>query len=123
MQICGKCQLLCEGVCPKCGSAKHLRGYEGNEPALLIVLTAVQAMMVEPILAESGVPYIKKGEAGGALAAQVGMMREIYRFYVPCAALERCRSLIEEVFGEDEGIMRLLHEFDVEKKAEADAEE
>lgn len=118
MQICGKCQLLCEEICPKCGSAKHLRGYEENEPALLIVLTAMQAMLVEPILAESGVPYIKKGEAGGALAAQVGMMREIYRFYVPCSAMERCRSLIEEVFGEDEGIMHLLHEFDAEKKEE-----
>lgn len=115
MQICSKCQLLCEELCPKCGSAKHLRNYEENEPALLIVLTAMQALLVEPILAESGVPYIKKGQVGGALTVQVGMMRELYRFYVPCAALERCRRLIEEVFGEDEDIMRLLHEFDVVK--------
>ncbi len=111
--ICTKCHVLCEGVCPKCGSSRHLRAPEENEPVLLIVLTAMQAMLVEPILQESGVPYYKQGAVGGALAAQVGMMREVYRFYVPHSAHEKCRALIEEVFGEDETIMKLLHEFDV----------
>ena len=113
--ICDKCRVLCEGVCPKCGSRRHLREPEENEPVLLIALTAMQAMLVEPIIEGSGVPYYKQGMIGGALAAQVGMMREIYRFYVPHSAYEGCRALIEEVFGEDEALMALLHEFDDRK--------
>ena len=116
--ICTRCHVLCAAVCPKCGSRKHLRAPEDNEPVLLIVLTAMQAMLVEPILAESGVPYYKQGMVGGALAAQVGMMRGVYRFYVPHSAYAACRDLIEQVFGEDETLMHLLHEFDEEEKGE-----
>ena len=110
--ICSKCHVLCEGSCPVCGSAKHLKAAEPNEPAHLITLSAMQTMLVEPILADSGVPYFKQGSVGGALTAQVGMMREVFRFFVPVAGREKCRELIETVFGEDEKIMRLLHEFD-----------
>lgn len=118
MKICSKCHVLCEDVCPKCGTAKHLQTPEENQPTLLMVLTAMQAMLVEPVLDESGVPYFKKGMAGGALAAKVGMMREIYSYFVPCAAMERCRSAVEEIFGEDEEIMRALHEFDAGRTEE-----
>lgn len=110
--ICDLCHVICEDFCPKCGSARHLRALEEGEPALLIVLTTMQAMLVEPLLQESGVPYYKKGEVGAALTARWGSMREIYHFYVPCGELEHCRGLIEEVFGADETIMKLLHEFD-----------
>lgn len=116
MKICSKCRVLCKDICPKCQTAKHLQVPEENEPALLIVLTAMQSMLVEPVLAESGVPYFKKGMVGGALAAQVGMMREIYSFFVPCSGLEKCRAQIEEVFIEDEDIMRALHEFDMKEE-------
>ena len=110
--ICSKCRVLCEGSCPVCGGAKHLREPEPNEPAHLITLSAMQAMLVEPILADSGVPYFKQGSIGGGLTAQVGMMREIFRFFVPVSGREKCRELIEDVFGEDAKIMALLHEFD-----------
>ena len=116
--ICTRCHVLCRDVCPRCGSRKHLRAPEDNEPVLLIVLTAMQAMLVEPILEESGIPYYKQGMVGGALAAQVGMMREVYRFYVPHSAYAACRDLIEQVFGEDETLMHLLHEFDEVEKGE-----
>lgn len=116
--ICSKCHILCEDVCPKCLSGKHLRPVQENEPVLLIVLTAMQAMLVEPILADSGVPFYKQGNIGGALSVQVGMMREIYRYYVPHSAYDMCRKKIEDVFGEDAEIMKLLHEFDVCKDEE-----
>ena len=117
--ICTRCHVLCRDVCPKSGSRKYMRAPEDNEPVLLIVLTAMQAMLVEPILAESGIPYYKQGMVGGALAAQVGMMREVYSFYVPHSAHAACRDLIEQVFIEDETIMKLLHEYDVnEEKGE-----
>lgn len=113
--ICGKCHVLCRDICPKCGSKRFLKNPAEDEPVLLIVLTAMQAMMIEPILAESGVPYLKKGLYGSALSMQAGFMREIFSFYVSIAELDKSCSLIEEVFGEDGEIMRLLHEFDCEE--------
>ena len=110
--LCSRCHVLCGDVCPVCGSAKRLKAAEPNEPAHLITLSAMQAMLVEPILADTGVPYFKQGSIGGGLTAQVGMMREMFRFFVPVSGRERCRELLEDVFGEDERIMRLLHEFD-----------
>ena len=113
--ICDKCHVLCKDICPKCGSGRFIREISTNEPVLLIVLTAMQAMLVEPVIAESGIPYFKKGLYGGALSMQAGFMREIFSFYVSYADYQKCRSLLEEVFGEDEDLMRLLHEFDCEE--------
>lgn len=113
VNICPKCHVLCIDECPKCGNRRKLRAAEADEPVLLIVMTAMLALVVEPILADSGIPYYKKGEFGGALTAQAGMMREIYHFYVSCSDYERGRDVIEGTFGEDEEIMKLLHEFDV----------
>jgi hypothetical protein len=75
----------------------------------------MQAMMVEPIIADSAIPYYKKGLFGGALTAKFGSMREIFSYYVSYADYDKCRSLLEEVFGEDETIMGALHEFDCEE--------
>ena len=113
--ICDKCHVLCKDVCPRCGTGRYLKEVSTNEPVLLIVLTAMQAMLVEPVIAESGIPYYKKGLYGGALAMQAGFMREIFSFYVSHAEYEECRSLLEDVFGEDKELMRLLHEFDCEE--------
>lgn len=114
--ICSKCHVLCKDVCPKCGTGRYIKEHSADEPVLLIVLTAMQAMLVEPIIADSGIPYFKKGLYGGALAMQAGFMREVFSFYVSFADYLRCRSLLEEVFGEDENIMQLLHEFDSEEE-------
>ena len=113
--ICSKCHVLCKDLCPKCGTALHLQQVSENEPVLLIVLTAMQAILVEPILADSGIPYFKKGLYGGALTAQFGSMREVFSYYVSYADYDKCRSLLEDVFGEDEALMQLLHEFDIEE--------
>ncbi len=110
--ICEKCGVLCEERCPVCGSSRHLRPEKPDEPAHLITLNTMQAMLVEPVLQDTGVPYFKRGSVGAALTAQWGMMREVFRFFVPVSGRERCREAIEDVFGEDETIMRLLHEFD-----------
>ena len=113
--ICSKCHILCKSICPKCGTSRHLKEISPGEPVLLIVLTAMQAILVEPILADSGIPYFKKGLYGGALTAQFGSMREVFSYYVSYADYDKCRSLLEDVFGEDEALMQLLHEFDIEE--------
>ena len=110
--ICSKCRVLCEEICPLCGSAKHLREAEPSEPAHLFTLNAMQAMLVEPVLSDIGVPYYKQNCAGSGLTTYTGTMRAIFRFFVPASAREKCARAIEDVFGEDEQLMRLLHEFD-----------
>ena len=112
MKICSRCHVLCKELCPVCDSAKHLREMQDTEPVLLITASAVQAMLIEPILSDSGIPYSRPGTLSSALNLGSGMMLEANRFYVPCAALAKARELLEEVFGEDEEIMKALHEFD-----------
>lgn len=112
MKICSKCRVLCMESCPVCDSAKRLREIEENDPVLLITCSAVQAMLIEPILSDSGIPFSRPGTLSTALNLGSGMMLEANRFYVPYAALGKARELLEEVFGEDAGIMKALHEFD-----------
>lgn len=108
--ICRKCHVICEGECPICGK-KRLYEPEDNEPVLLMTISAFQAMFVEPILQATGIPYSRSGTFGAARSMVRGMMHEIYRFYVPFAALEKSREAIVNVFGENEEIMRALNEF------------
>lgn len=110
--ICSKCRVLCEGICPLCGKTKHLREPEPNEPALLFTLSAMQTMLVEPVLEEAGVPYFKQNIVGNGLTTYTGFMGGTYRFFVPASARRKCAEAIENVFGEDREIMALLHEFD-----------
>ena len=109
--ICRKCHVICKDECPICGNWRRLYEPEDNEPVLLMELSAIQVMLVEPILEDTGIPYSKLGTLGGALSLSTGMMRENYRFYVPFAALEKSREAIINIFGEDEEIMRALNEF------------
>lgn len=112
MKICSKCHVLCRELCPVCDSTKRLREAQDTEPVLLITASAVQAMLIEPILSDSGIPYSRPGTISSALSLGSGMMLEANRFYVPCSAFDKARKLLEEVFGEDEEIMKALHEFD-----------
>ena len=114
--ICSKCRVLCGDVCPLCGKTKHLREPEPNEPTHLITLNAMQTMLVEPVLEETGIPYFKQNAVGNGLTTYTGMMGGIYRFFVPASARQKCADAIEDVFGEDETLMRLLHEFDIREE-------
>jgi len=116
MKICSKCHVLCENICPICDSPKKLRDPEINEPVLLCTVSAVQAMLIEPILADSGIPYSRPGTLSSALSLGNGMMLDSNRFYVPFAAFTKAREIVEETFGEDEAIMRALHEFDAKEE-------
>ena len=110
--ICSRCRVLCEEVCPLCGRTKYLREPEPNEPAHLITLSGMQTMLIEPVLEETGIPFFKQNTVGSGLTTYTGPMRGMYRFFVPASARERCVQALEDVFGEDETIMGLLHELD-----------
>lgn len=112
MMICTKCRVLCDGACPVCNSNRHLREVQEDEPVRVMALTAIQSMLVEPILEENAIPYYKKGMLGDALMGQAGLPGERFRYYVPYAAYAQCRACVEAVFGEDPEIMASLHEFD-----------
>jgi len=117
MNICDKCRALCRESCPICESRRRVRTLKPDDHVFLCTLTAMQTMFVEPVLKDSGIPYLKQGLLGAGLSASWGMMLESNKIYVPYAAYDRCRALMEEVFGEDEDIMRLIHEYDAELEA------
>lgn len=113
--ICTNCHVLCGNICPICGKSKHLRAPEENDPIFLMTLSHIKAMFVEPILDDNEVVYHRVGTLGAGLTARWGTMGEMYRYYVNYADFGRVRELIEEIFGEDEEIMRALNEYNTDK--------
>lgn len=113
MNICADCHVLCRDVCPKCGRSKHIRPTGSDETVLLMVLSPMQSLFVEPILDESGIPYSRPGTMTSILTTHWGNGFESNRYYVPLAAYEQAREFITDAFGDNEEIMRALHEFDL----------
>ena len=111
--ICTNCHVLCKDVCPICGKSKRLREPEADDPVFLMTLSNLKALFVEPIMDDNRIVYNRIGTLGAGLTARWGTAGEMYRYYVPFSEYEHVCALVEEIFGEDEEIMRALHEFDL----------
>lgn len=109
--ICSKCHVICDEVCPKCGKTKYLRSAEAQEPVLLMVITNVQRMFVEPVLQEEKIPYNCIGRMGGALTAYLGSMLETYSVFVPYEVYDAAYETLKNVFAEESDIIKAMDEF------------
>ena len=102
MLYCPKCQLLCEeSVCPECGY-KKLREPEADDPVLLADEDYIRANMLEPLLRQAEIPYSRLGSLGSGIAAMIGYTVESYRFYVPYAAWEQAKDVLQVLDGDGE---------------------
>lgn len=104
MLYCEKCMLLCEsGKCPVCSQklfgAQKLREVKDNDPVLLTKQDRIAAGLLEPVLRDNNIPYLKEGNLGAGLTAELGDMMEEYRFYIPYGKLEEGRDIVESLFG------------------------
>ena len=99
MLYCEKCNLLAEKTCPICEGP--LREPKENDPVLLVQTDTMRASMLEPLLADEGIPYSKKGHMGVAFVLKAGTLLEEYSFYVPYGAYERAKTLAEMICGEE----------------------
>lgn len=73
-----------------------------GQPAYLISAPMIWSPLVESHLEEAGIPYLKRGRKGAALAIELGAGAEIYDYYVPRQALAKAsEGLVElkEIIG------------------------
>ena len=98
---CEKCSRIIEADrCPVCKS-KRVREPEAKDPCFLTEQDYLSSGILEDLLKQNGIPYLKKDVMGAGLAIKVGPMLERSRFYVPFEQLESARAVAEEVFPEE----------------------
>jgi hypothetical protein len=89
-----------ENKCPRCRH-KKLRTPVGDDPVYLISKDAIIAASVEDILAQNGIPCLKRGTLGAGITGFVGYTLETFRFYVPYNALSEARELLSNFLEEN----------------------
>ena len=95
---CEKCSRMIEGDrCPYCKSRK-IRNPEAKDPCLLAERDYISSGILEDVLKQNGIPFLKKDVMGAGLAIKVGPMLERSRFYVPYERLEAASAVLEELF-------------------------
>lgn len=93
-RYCAECKILVpqeDSRCSRCGG--RLRVPQGNDPVFLCRVNATNAMMLEPLLTQAGIPYSKVGRLGAALVLKAGSMLEEFTFFVPASTIEEARAL------------------------------
>ena len=90
------CRIFEEDRCPNCKRSK-VRQPEPNDPCFLAEEDYVSSTILEDLLKQGNIPYLKKDVMGAGMAIKVGPMLERSRFYVPFRVLEDARSIAEEL--------------------------
>ncbi len=99
---CEKCyHIVEEARCPFCKN-RRLREPEGKDPCFLTEQDYVSTGILEDVLQQNGIPFLKKALMGAGMAIKVGPMLERNRFYVPFEQLESAEALVEELFSVSE---------------------
>lgn len=99
---CEKCYRVIDADrCPVCKSRK-VREPEAKDPCYLTEQDFISSGILEDILKQNNIPYLKKDVMGAGMAIKVGPMLERSRFYVPFEQLSQARMIMEESFSSDE---------------------
>ena len=99
---CEKCNRIIEGErCPVCKSRK-IREPEAKDPCYLTEQDYISSGILEDVLKQNGIPYLKKDVMGAGVAIKVGPMLERSRFYVPFEQLSGARDVLESLFPSTE---------------------
>ncbi len=96
---CEKCKRIVEtNICPACGS-KKIREPETGDLCFLTEQDYVSSGILEDILKQEGVPFLKKEVLGAGLSFRVGPMLDRSRFYVPFEHMQKALPLLEDLFA------------------------
>ena len=94
---CEKCCRIFEGDrCPNCKKSK-IRQPEQGDPCLLTEESYISSTILEDLLKQNHIPFLKKNVMGAGLAIKVGPMLDRSRFYVPYRELEKARLVADEL--------------------------
>ena len=96
---CEKCSRIIDtDRCPYCKS-RRVREPGPKDPCFLAERDYITTGILEDILKQNAVPYLKKDVMGAGMAIKVGPMLERSRFYVPYDQLETAESIVDELFS------------------------
>ena len=102
MMYCENCsRLVEEDRCPVCHS-RNLREPKEKDPCFLTEQDFVSSGILEDVLKQSDVPFLKKNVLGAGIAVRVGPMLDRSRFYVAYDLLPKAQELAEDLFAPDE---------------------
>ena len=96
------CRIFDDDRCPNCRKSK-VREPEQNDPCFLAEENYVSSTILEDLLKQNNIPYLKKDVMGAGMAIKVGPMLERSRFYVPYAHLDTALAIVNELFSETRG--------------------
>ena len=91
------CRILEETRCPHCKNRKT-RDPEPKDPCLLTEQDYISSSILEDVLKQNGIPFLKKDVMGAGMAIKVGPMLDRGRFYVLYEKLPAARAAVEELF-------------------------
>ena len=95
---CEKCSRVVDGDrCPVCKS-RRVREPGAKDPCYLTEQDYISSGILEDMLKQGNIPYLKKDVMGAGMAIKVGPMLERSRFYVPYEQLGNARAVLEELF-------------------------
>ena len=96
---CEKCKRVIEAnPCPFCKSRK-VRELEPDDICFLTEQDYVSTGVLEDVLRQNNIRFLKKDVMGAGMAIQVGPMLERSRFYVPLEQLEDAKSIVDQLFA------------------------
>ena len=96
---CEKCsRIIEEDRCPFCNN-RRVREPREKDPCYLTEQDYISSGILEDVLKQSNIPYLKKDVMGAGMAIKVGPMLERSRFYVRFEHLETARELADELFA------------------------
>ncbi len=104
MQVCSKCKAVAiNNVCPACRRTKYISEAKADDLVIVTEADYVTSFLIEDILNEAGIKFMKKGALGGAITLYVGEMTEIFKFFVMAKDYDKALALIPD-FEHDEVI-------------------
>ena len=96
---CEKCNRIIGATrCPVCKSRK-IREPKAKDPCYLTEQDYISSGILEDVLKQNHIPYLKKDVMGAGMAIKVGPMLERSRFYVPFEQLDSATAIMEDLFS------------------------
>ena len=78
---------------------EEVREPEAKDPCYLTEQDYVSSGILEDLLKQNNIPYLKKDVMGAGMAIRVGPMLERSRFYVPFEQLSSAIAVMEDLFS------------------------
>ena len=99
---CEKCKRIIDtDRCPVCKS-RRVREPQAGDLCFLTEQDYISSGILEDVLKQNNIPFLKKEVMGAGLAIKVGPMLDRSRFYVMYELLDKATSVTDDLFASPE---------------------